>query len=136
MWHSRKFPKYLKIDIFFIGWWRHDDVTCQILFYIINISEMFYYHVIIVTSSLVTLITGHCVPWLHVKQTRNGVDNCPWIGLFPSTTTATHICSIVWRFVKHFNQCKNTPAMQWKWFESAYAISISRHSIIDCMGEE
>ena len=37
---------------------------------------MLYYHVD-------TLVTGYCVPWLHVKQTRNGVDNWSWIGLFP-----------------------------------------------------
>ena len=39
------------------------------IFYIRSIPETFYYH-------LDTLVTGYCVPWLHVKQTRIGVDKC------------------------------------------------------------
>ena len=40
-----------------------------------SILDVFRHDVIIVTSSLFTLVTGYCVPWLHVKPTRNGVDN-------------------------------------------------------------
>ena len=44
---------------------------------------MFHYDVIIVTSSLVTMVTGYCVPWPHVKQTQHGIDKCGRIGVFP-----------------------------------------------------
>ena len=53
------------------------------MFHILSILEVSHSDVIIVImSSLVTLVTGCCVPWLHVKQTRNGVDNCAWIPVF------------------------------------------------------
>ena len=46
------------------------------IFDLLNILEMLYYHVD-------TLVTGYCVPWLYVKQTRIGVDKWFWIGNFP-----------------------------------------------------
>ena len=54
------------------SWWRN----LSDIFYIHSIPEMLYYH-------LDTLVTGYCVPCLHVKQTRIGVDKCFWIGNFP-----------------------------------------------------
>ena len=52
----------------------------------ISNPEEFHYDVIIVTSSLVTLATGYCVPWLYIKQTRIGVDKWHRIGNFPLLT--------------------------------------------------
>ena len=57
------------------SWWRN----LSDIFYIRNIPETFYYHLDI-------LVTGYCVPWLHVKQTRIGVDKWFWIPVFPLLT--------------------------------------------------
>ena len=53
----------------FIDLWSHVWRNMSDIFYIRSIPETFYYH-------LDTLVTGHCVQWLHVKQTRNGIDKC------------------------------------------------------------
>ena len=42
------------------------------IFDLLNILEMLYYHVD-------TLVKFGVDTWLHVKQARIGVDNCPWI---------------------------------------------------------
>ena len=64
-------------------WHRTVDFPISDIFDILRILEVFYQDVIIMTSSKVNLITGYCVPWLHVKQTRNGVDKWRSIGVFP-----------------------------------------------------
>ena len=61
------------------SWWRN----LSDIFDILSNPEEFHYDVINVTSSLVTLVAGYCVPWLHVKQTRIGVDKWHRIGTFP-----------------------------------------------------
>ena len=68
--------------------WRHDDVTCQIFFYIRSIPETFYHQ-------LDTLVTGYCVPWLNVKQTRNGFDNRARIGLSPLLSRYIEVCFVL-----------------------------------------
>ena len=64
-------------------WRRTVDFPISDIFDILRILEVFYQDVIIMTSSKVNLITGYCVPWLHVKQTRIGVDKWRRISIFP-----------------------------------------------------
>ena len=53
------------------SWWRNMSDICDLL----NILEILYYHVD-------TLVTGYCVPWLHLHQTKSGADKCSRTGNF------------------------------------------------------
>ena len=68
---------------FFINLPGHVWRTLSDIFGILSIPEIFHHNVITLTSLLVTLVTWYCVPWLHVKQTWNGVDKCNQISFFP-----------------------------------------------------
>ena len=61
-WICEKNLQLCKTWPFFIDWWHHVDVT------IINIPEMFYYHVITLMSSLDTFVK--CT-WRHVVEDEN-----------------------------------------------------------------
>ena len=55
----RKIYQYVKIDFFhwlMTSWWRNTSD----IFYIFSIPEIFYYHVVTMKSSLVTLVTCTC----------------------------------------------------------------------------
>ena len=57
-----------------MSWW----CNMSDIFYILSIPEIFYYYVIIVKSSLVTLVTSDVTHSTH----STGCQNWGWIGLF------------------------------------------------------
>ena len=62
----------------FVSWW----CNMSDIFYMLSISEILYYHVIIVKSSLVTLVTCTC-------EKEFDIDNCLCSGDFPLLTSKT-----------------------------------------------
>ena len=86
--------KIYKYDLTFChwlmtSWWR----IMWGIFHILSIPDMFYYHVIIVKSPLVTLVTSGVTHSTH----SIGSQNWPWIGLFPllSISSFTSFNSII-----------------------------------------
>ena len=63
---AEKIYKCMIFDLFSVAADVIHDVICQ-------------YNISYSMSSLVTLVRGCCVSWLHVKQIRIGVDKCRWI---------------------------------------------------------
>ena len=65
--------------------WRHVWRNFSDIFYIRSIPETYYYH-------LDTLVTGYCVPWLHVKQTQIGIDKWRRTPVFHLLTVIDYLC--------------------------------------------
>ena len=58
---------------FFIGWWRHDDVPCQIFLTTQSIPEILYHDFITLTSLLVASVSGSNVQNLGMKSAISDV---------------------------------------------------------------
>ena len=87
------------------SWWRN----MSDIFYILSIPEVFYYH-------LDTLVTRCCVPRLHVKQTRNGVDKYT---RFPST----YVMKIALWLIVRKSKVKEMYTFHTKLFQDLYDIT-------------